>query len=291
MHRLANTLCFMLRALLELSRISNLPTVWTNVLAAYFLAHGVSWSPSLGWLLLGASFVYSGGMVLNDAADAKWDRENRKERPIPSGRIGLAMTWSIGLAWLFGGAAMMLIPGHANEGFTLLLVLAVLAYDFYHKHWTGSVLVMGACRTLLYFAVGVGMRFPESLWRPGIVLGVYIVGLTLMARGEASGKLSKLRRNLIMALIALPGLLGLFTNSVFDAPLIGLSLLQIMFVTLVADRMRKGGPAIGAGVGWLLAGIPLVDALAIAPLSLVTALSFAGIVPLLRLWQRWIAAT
>jgi 4-hydroxybenzoate polyprenyltransferase len=281
----------MLRALLELSRISNLPTVWTNVLAAYFLAHGVGWSPALGWLLVGASFVYSGGMVLNDAADAKWDREHRKERPIPSGRIGLATTWIIGLAWLLGGAAMMLLPGHANEGFTALLVLAVLAYDFYHKQWTGSVLVMGACRTLLYYTVITGIGFPKGLCQSGIVLGIYIVGLTLMARGEASGKLSKLRRTLIMLLIALPGLLGLFANSVFDAPLIGLSLLQVMFATLVADHMKKGGPAIGQGVGWLLAGIPLVDALAIAPLSLITALCFAGIVPLLRLWQRWIAAT
>ncbi len=54
---------------------------------------------------------------------------------------------------------------------------------------------------------------------------------------------------------------------------------------------RKGGPAIGRAVGWLLAGIAIVDALAIASVSVSLALGFVVIAPLLRLWQRWVAAT
>ena len=142
----------MLRALLELSRVSNLPTVWTNVLAAWILASGKDWqwTPALGWLLLGASLIYSAGMILNDACDVAWDREHRKERPIPSGRIGLKTVWIIGLVWLLGGYALMVFAGGASWKITALLVAAVVAYDVYHKPWAGSVVIMGACRTLLY---------------------------------------------------------------------------------------------------------------------------------------------
>jgi hypothetical protein len=45
-------------------------------------------------------------------------------------------------------------------------------------------------------------------------------------------------------------------------------------------------------VGWLLAGIPLVDALALhpsAPLSIILALT--ALPPLLKLWQKAVAAT
>jgi len=67
-----------------------------------------------------------------------------------------------------------------------------------------------------------------------------------------------------------------------------------VFATLVAyatQTLRKGGPAIGQAVGWLLAGIAVVDALAVASVAPMLALGFVVLTPLLRLWQRWVAAT
>ncbi len=55
--------------------------------------------------------------------------------------------------------------------------------------------------------------------------------------------------------------------------------------------ISKGGPSIGRGVGWLLAGIVIVDALAVATVSVPLALLFACLAPVLRFWQRWVAAT
>ena len=59
-----------LRIALRLGRVSNLPTVWTNVAAAAVLA-GVPLA-SLGVLALAVacSLFYVGGMFLNDAFDA-----------------------------------------------------------------------------------------------------------------------------------------------------------------------------------------------------------------------------
>ena len=48
---------------------------------------------ALGWLLLGASFVYAGGCILNDAFDQKFDQTYNPDRPIPSGQIKSSTVW------------------------------------------------------------------------------------------------------------------------------------------------------------------------------------------------------
>lgn len=316
----------MLRALLELSRVSNLPTVWTNVLAAWIIASGPrwQWTPALGWLLLGASLIYSAGMILNDAFDAAWDRNHRPERPIPSGRISLSTVWAIGLAWLLGGAALMILLGGASWLMTLLLLAAILAYDAYHKPWAGSVIVMGACRTLLYWVVGSSVEgaFDNLSAAPfliasGLTLGGYIVGLSLAARREhSSNRASSWLRGAGIVLLWMPllnsglgillaGLLGGdhdhglwgallgFPLMIVINPVHALPMATLAFALWHALNLLSTPPPsnIGKGVGWLLASIPLADALAVSPFSWPTAAAFCVLPPLLRLWQRWVAAT
>src|SRR3989304_728233 len=93
-----------LRTLLILGRVSNLPTVWSNCLAGWWLGGGGNLA-ELPFLFLGVTLLYLGGMFLNDAFDAEFDRQHRQERPIPSGAISLQLVWQIG----FG----MLLPGNA----------------------------------------------------------------------------------------------------------------------------------------------------------------------------------
>ena len=100
---------------LTLSRASNLPTVWTNCLAAWAINQSaekiVGKTPAwhhfilltgeiFGWLLLGASFVYAGGCVLNDAFDQKFDRQYNPDRPIPSGEIKASTVWAMGTLFI-----------------------------------------------------------------------------------------------------------------------------------------------------------------------------------------------
>ncbi len=73
-----------LATLLLLGRVSNLPTVWSNCLAGWLVAGGGE-VRSLLWLSLGATFHYLSGTYLNDAIDAQFDAQHRRERPIPSG--------------------------------------------------------------------------------------------------------------------------------------------------------------------------------------------------------------
>src|SRR3974390_1221625 len=99
---LAILLAQRMRALLVLGRISNLPTVWSNCLAAWFLGGGGQWR-SFVLLCLGATPLYTGVMFLNDAFDVEFDRKYRSERPITSGQISLRFVWITGATLLFFG--------------------------------------------------------------------------------------------------------------------------------------------------------------------------------------------
>jgi len=89
-----------LRALLTLSRVSHLPTVWSNCLAGWWLGGGREITRNCRCCFFGVSSLYLGGMFLNDAFDADFDRQRRAERPIPSDVISLQAVWRWGLAWL-----------------------------------------------------------------------------------------------------------------------------------------------------------------------------------------------
>jgi 4-hydroxybenzoate polyprenyltransferase len=289
----------MLRCLLELSRVSNLPTALTNTLAAWLIAGGaLAPSISLGWLMLGAACFYAAGMILNDAADVAWDAEHRPERPIPSGRISRLTAWWVGLGALVIGVVAFGLAG-ASLAWTLGLVAAILVYDFWHKGYTSSIWVMGACRTLLYLAVASAV-VPQIWYRqeivlPAAALGLYIVGLTLTARSAGLSGIKKMLMGYLLLVPIIPllstFLFAHFGNGPAPSPGDFLVLPFMLFVSLVSNFMAKGGKYLGQGVGWLLAGIAAVDALAVAPISWQLALGFVAMVPLLKLWQRWIAAT
>lgn len=320
----------MLKPWLELARISNLPTAWTNVLAGWLLARGQLNDHRLLWLLLGGSLLYCGGMILNDAADAGWDREHRKERPIPRGDVSVGAAWGAGLMMLTFGCVAMQVFGGASAPLVGLLALCILIYDLHHKQWVGSIFVMGACRMLLYLVAAspvlkhlafwfggstTHMIFCESLFSPttftseptlldapsgnpmlaAIALGSYVVGVTLLARWEGKRIANGSRLALAVVLLSAPAFLCLAGAPLsIDSFVFGRLPLLAVFVALLANAiriMRQGGPSIGRAVGILLAGIAVVDGLAVASVSFPLACGFVALAPLLRLWQRWIAAT
>ncbi|MES2598947.1 MAG: UbiA family prenyltransferase [Verrucomicrobiota bacterium] len=304
----------MIRPWLELARISNLPTVWTNVTAGWLLTGGQIGSPVLLWMLLAGSLLYTGGMILNDAADVKFDREHRKERPIPSGKVSAFAAWTVGLGMLAAGWCVAVLVAGASIGITTALVGCILFYDLYHKPWSGAVWVMGMCRVLLMLMAALPHNpgcFPRDSWSPSLVqimalgLGGYIVGLTMVARLESrKGSASSRQRLFAHALLGMPAISyavilirwGNFKPLSILADFTPLLLwivpgVFLLWVTFAMRVMRQGGPAIGRAVGLLLAGIPIVDALSVSLISLPLAFGFVALAPVLRLWQRWIAAT
>src|SRR5260221_2068329 len=113
-----------LRTLLILGRVSNLPTVWSNCLAGWILGGGVQVA-RLIVLCAGATFLYTGGMYLNDAFDAQFDLQHRPERPIPSGAIRAATVWKWGLSWLLLGLLSLSLLGKVTTLLAVLLAISI----------------------------------------------------------------------------------------------------------------------------------------------------------------------
>lgn len=282
---------------LRLARISNLPTVWTNVLAGAWLSGR---SPTLGQLVAAGvigSLLYVGGMVLNDAFDAEHDIRERAERPIPRGEVEVATVFRWGFALLgaaVAAAVSFVLAGVVPFG-TVLVTLAIAAlvvlYDAWHKGNPGAPVLMGSCRAGLYVlgASVVDAAFAPSVLLHGLLLLSYVAGITYVARFESR---SALRRQWPLAMLLTPVLGGL--ASLAMGP--GLALLVLgawgVWVGFAVSQIRRGqAPRIRRGVVALICGISLVDAMFVAPLD-VRATLFAAAAFGLSLWlQRSISGT
>src|SRR3954470_4188876 len=97
--------------LFRLGRVSNLPTVWTNVVAATVLAGADPVSASALLAMVAMTLFYVGGMYLNDAFDREIDRRERAGRPIPSGVISVQAVFIAGFGMLGTGFVLMAIQG------------------------------------------------------------------------------------------------------------------------------------------------------------------------------------
>src|ERR1041385_286698 len=137
------------RALFVLGRVSNLPTVWSHCLTAWWLG-GQGCPHKLPYLFFGASLLYTAGMFLNDAFDAAFDWEYRKERPIPCGAISDRAVWIIGFSLLVLGESLLLLVSRRTGIFGLALAACIVLYDAVHKRISFAPVVMAACRFLLY---------------------------------------------------------------------------------------------------------------------------------------------
>src|SRR4051794_180552 len=111
---------------LKLGRVSNLPTVWTNVLVGMALVGG---EPNLVvtlWLGVAVSLLYIAGMYLNDAFDHKWDAQHRPERPIPAGEVTARAVFIAGFGMMAFALLLLLLGTDSRRPFVAGLVLAGL---------------------------------------------------------------------------------------------------------------------------------------------------------------------
>lgn len=293
------------RALLVLGRVSNLPTIWSNCLAGWALAGGAPLTGEVRQMIdepvrflvlcVGASLLYTGGMYLNDAFDVEFDRQHRRERPIPAGAIGLRAVWTLGFVWVMAGLTCMFWLGQKNTTTSILAVLlagTIVLYDAIHKAFTLSPVLMAGCRLLLVLMAASAGRLGITgltIWS-ALVLALYIVGLSYLARHES---LPGTIRYWPCIFLAAPVVLGWVVNR-GDWRSQGLTLSVIFAVwSLQALRFAYWAPEknLGRTVTNLLAGIVLVDLLAVGASTPQVAVLFGALFALTVLFQRFVPAT
>jgi 4-hydroxybenzoate polyprenyltransferase len=197
-------------------------TVIADVSAAFLLvARGPQ--PLGRWIcvVLAAIALYWAGMILNDVFDIDEDRQQRPKRPIPAGLISLSHATTAGWSLLFVGVLLAMISGFVpGDGVASTwlpaavatgLAVMIVAYDGPLKSTNAAPAAMGACR-FLSFLLGAapllsisadGPLFPRYVLGIAFGFGVYIMGVTTMARQEATGGRADLLR--IGAVIAAMG--------------------------------------------------------------------------------------
>lgn len=248
------------RTALKLGRVSNLPTVWSNVIAATVLAGGTSLH--LGAMLaLAISLMYVGGMYLNDAFDRDIDARERPERPIPAGEISADAVYIAGFALLGLGALLLASVNSGAALAGLALGAAIVVYNWHHKGNALAPFVMGLCRALVYVAaaVGVSTTLPMPVLLAAAATFVYVAGLTYAARMEGLDRIGTLWP-LLMLIAPLAVAVSLSGN--ISMPF-GIAVLAFIAaaVRIAQLLMRRGPGDISRAVALLIAGIAINDAL------------------------------
>lgn len=287
------------RTAIELGRVSNLPTVWTNTLAGVVLAGGTLGDDRVPWLLVALSLCYVAGMFLNDAFDRGFDAQHRPDRPIPAGQATAQGVFTAGFAMLAAGVLLLGWTGYGFDAGTgarpliagLTLAVAIVFYDWHHKQNPLSPVVMGLCRMLVYVAAGFAISAdpPAQLFVAGALLLSYLVGLTCVAKQEHLGRVANLWPLVFLVLPLAWGATALPGAGLAVVPW----LLLAGWVLYALSFLRRRGPGdVPRAVGSLLAGICLWDALvmAVAGQPWPAALAVAAFL-LTLLLQRFVAPT
>jgi 4-hydroxybenzoate polyprenyltransferase len=284
------------RTYLRLGRVSNLPTVWTDVLAGAALAGTIPEPATAVLLVMAVSLSYIGGMFLNDAFDRKVDARERAERPIPTGDIGVGEVFVLGFGmlgagWLLVGAAAYGAAGGSSALWAgAALAAAIVLYDIWHKGNPLGPVLMGICRALVYMtaALVVDSALGWTVIIGALVLLAYVVGLTYVAKQEVRGRIHSFWP---VALLATPLVYAApaAIRGIAGAVLFG-GLLTWLLLSLAL--LRRPVPDVSGAVARLIAGIALVDALLIAHSGFPETAWLAALgLPLTLLLQRYVRGT
>ncbi len=185
-------------AYLRLLRLPTLFTALADIFLGFLLTHSTLISdegpnplPSFLMLCVASAGLYLSGMVFNDYFDRLIDAQERPERPIPSGAISPVAALRLAAGLMLVGLGSAAVVGPLSLGIAVAVCVSILAYDGgLKKTWLGP-LAMGTCRSgnVLLGASAVGSLFEfvsTSRWPIAVCLGVYIVGVTIFARQEAT---------------------------------------------------------------------------------------------------------
>lgn len=277
----------------KLGRISNLPTVWSNVLAGATLAGAAIDLASVFILLIAMSLVYTAGMFFNDLFDRDYDRENRPDRPIPAGETTAASVrhWAavmmlVALLLLGVNTSLSVIESWYPLFSGLVLCALVLLYDWRHKANPFGPLIMGACRGMVYITAALSL-FPEFSLRLTIAaacLTAWVLGLTMVAK----------KKNAFAGFIVLivSANVIIFSAAGESLGIVELTLLSALSIVLVYGFVflcRDG--KYWNPVTLLIASISLLDALVIVSVTGAfsgLAIVAAGLFVVTLLFQRFI---
>ena len=190
-----------LRAWLQLIRVPNLFTVPGDPIAGFMLASCAGTTITLSHLLpcvCTSLFLYAGGLISNDLFDIKCDREERPDRPLPSGRIKAKHAIVAAVVLNALGIYSASFVNMTTFVTALVLAILVLTYNSATKNIPLlGIITMGLCRGVS-FMLGVAAAGESVLFVPAlpVFIGItlYIAAVTAVAAHETKKQRIGVRR-------------------------------------------------------------------------------------------------
>ncbi len=284
---------------LRLGRISNLPTVWTNVMVGALLAGGGLADGRLPLLMLALSLFYVGGMFLNDAYDRDFDAQHRPERPIPAGQVSAQQVFAWGYGLLALGLAGVALASRGADGLPAwravasgaALAGAIVLYNAHHKGNVLSPLIMGLCRVFVVLSAAYALTavLPATVGMAAVALLCHLIGLTYIAKQEHLDRIGALWP---LGFLAWPVVYGL-ALALNAPPAWGPLVIYVPVLLFALGRLRRRAPGdVPRAVVTLIAGMSVLDAVLLAGAGFtVAALLAIAAFGLTLLLQRWVSGT
>jgi 4-hydroxybenzoate polyprenyltransferase len=284
------------KAILASARVANLPSVVSNVGLGSSLGYIMTpfKDQKTDNILVDFALLSTAGVLLcicgnllNDFHDREWDSKHRPERALPTGlfqpKSFLLSAIICGLVGIF----LAFIASPRSGGIAVFIASSILIYTVWHKRSVWTVLPMALCRALLpVMAMLPLLDFPDetrtlaltpsmsihidgwlyeslALMVPFSALFLYLCGLTLHARNEAlgightgGGWMAKFTLMLSIPTMAL--------FWVASSPWVAWFAMVPVGAWLAYSMTRHRKP-LSTHVSALLAGIPLLDWVAVLP--------------------------
>ena len=284
-----------LRLLLASARIANLPSVAGNVWLGVVLGvyAGDPDRPAPCWmavlqLVLSGMLLYLCGNFLNDWHDRHWDAQHRPERALPQHAFAPAAYLGSGVFCALTGLGLAFLTNLDAGLVASLIVLSIIVYTRWHKRAAWPVVLLGLCRALLPLLYFVTVRTahdlpPSTLSNIESVLAatafvaphalallLYVTALSLAARRESTTPSTANAQPFFNGVLLVPAGLCMAAWSMRISP-VAASFALLPFALWLARCLTRHAAPPQKLVGALLAGIPLLDWVAILPMSLALA--------------------
>lgn len=264
-------------ALLGLVRWPGAVTAAGNAATCFLLAHrpdSPGGTAAAAGVIAGGALVYSGGVVLNDVADAARDRDIHPGRPIPSGAVTRAAAAWFGAALVVAGvAATAVLAGPGAGALIACAALAAVVYDFVARSWRlAGAAALGVARGANAAAGGAAAigaaafldasRYPTLAQLHPFAILAYTVVLTWVSTLEER-RATTVTAGVCAVLLTLTAAAGwpVFGPSAWvESPGIPLLLLVAVLIAAASEAAAPEGPGMGAIVRAGVFGFVLVDA-------------------------------
>jgi 4-hydroxybenzoate polyprenyltransferase len=211
---------------LTLVRFPNLFTLPSNVLAGYISSNTYNTIEINTIILVISSSVclYAAGVIFNDVADRQLDRKERPNRPIPSGKISQKSAIILALLLIAISITVSYFISVATFSIVLLLITAIILYDFMLKNSLFGPTIMGVTR-VLNILLGASPNLSNLLvgqvdnvlYRLCLICAsefIYIASISALSRYETHKNLSFKLTWFHVLLLVIPLIFGVYATAI-----------------------------------------------------------------------------